>query len=69
MPPRGSGVILLNGSLARRAHVGDHLIFCAYGAIAESGLPIPKPMIVLAGRKTILKKSRLKIATKSIAAI
>ena len=34
---RGSGIISLNGAAARKAHVGDPLIICTYGLIAEAG--------------------------------
>ena len=49
--PRGSGVISLNGAAARRAHVGDHLIICTYGQIAQSEVLNHKPTIVLVGEK------------------
>ena len=49
--PRGSGTISLNGAAARRAHVGDHLIICTYGAIDQSEVPSHKPTIVLVGER------------------
>ena len=45
--PRGSGVISLNGAAARKAHVGDHLIICTYGAVPEGEVPSHVPRIVL----------------------
>ena len=53
--PRGSGIISLNGAAARRAHVGDHLIICTYGAIDQSELPTHKPTIVLVGEQNQIK--------------
>ncbi|WP_374592194.1 aspartate 1-decarboxylase [Aquabacterium sp.] len=44
---RGSGAISLNGAAARRAHVGDLLIICTYGPVAESEVPAWKPKVVL----------------------
>lgn len=49
--PAGSGIISLNGAAARRAHVGDHLIICTYGAIDDSEVSTHLPKIVLVGDK------------------
>lgn len=49
--PKGSGIISLNGAAARRAHVGDHLIICAYGQIDRTHLENHRPTIVLVGEK------------------
>ena len=54
--PRGSGVISLNGAAARRAHVGDHLIICTYGAIDESELETHLPTVVLVGENNQIKQ-------------
>ena len=54
--PRGSGVISLNGAAARRAHVGDHLIICTYGAIDESELETHLPTVVLVGENNHIKE-------------
>jgi aspartate 1-decarboxylase len=54
--PRGSGVISLNGAAARRAHVGDHLIICTYGAIDQSEVTSHKPTIVLVGEQNQIKE-------------
>lgn len=53
--PKGSGIISLNGAAARRAHVGDHLIICTYGAIDQSEVPGHKPTIVLVGEQNQIK--------------
>jgi len=49
--PAGSGAISLNGAAARRAHIGDHLIICTYGAIDDSEVSTHLPKIVLVGDK------------------
>lgn len=45
---RGSGEISLNGAAARRAHLGDLLIICTYGAMdeAEACSYVPKIVFV-----------------------
>lgn len=53
--PRGSGVISLNGAAARRAHIGDHLIICTYGAIDHNKLKNHKPIVVLVGEQNQIK--------------
>lgn len=45
--PHNSGVISLNGAAARRAHVGDRLIICAYSTYSEAELANYHPTIVL----------------------
>lgn len=45
--PRGSGEISLNGAAARRAHVGDLLIICAYADYEAQELRDFKPVVVL----------------------
>jgi len=47
--PPGSGAISLNGAAARKAHVGDLLIICTYGPIAEGDVAGHKPKVVLLG--------------------
>ena len=39
--PRGSGIVSLNGSAARRAAVGDLVIIAAFGLVAEAELDTP----------------------------
>ena len=52
----GSGIISLNGAAARRAHVGDHLIICTYGAIDDTEVGQHVPKIVLVGDKNEITK-------------
>lgn len=44
--PRGSGIISLNGSAARRASVGDLVIIAAFGLVAEDQLDRCVPQLV-----------------------
>lgn len=54
--PRGSGVISLNGAAARRAHVGDHLIICTYGAIEHNKVTKHTPIVILVGEQNQIKQ-------------
>lgn len=47
---RGSGVISVNGSAARRACVGDTLIIAAFALVPESEVPSHKPALVFVDR-------------------
>ena len=53
---RGSGIISLNGAAARKAHVGDHLIICTYGTVAEQEVASHTPRIVLIGEGNSIKE-------------
>jgi len=56
---RGSGEISLNGAAARRAHLGDLLIICTYGAMTDAEIETYQPKIVFVDEKnqiTGLKK-------------
>jgi aspartate 1-decarboxylase len=44
--PRGSGIISLNGSAARRAAVGDLVIIAAFALVAEEKLDGAEPKLV-----------------------
>lgn len=44
--PRGSGIISLNGSAARRARVGDRVITAAFGRVHEDKLDEVIPKLV-----------------------
>lgn len=55
---RGSGIISLNGAAARRAHVGDLLIICTYGPVAEDEVPTWKPKVVLVDDDNRVKEIR-----------
>jgi len=44
--PRGSGIVSLNGSAARRATVGDLVIIAAFALVAEDRLDAVAPKLV-----------------------
>ncbi len=44
--PRGSGIVSLNGSAARRAQVGDLVIIAAFALVAEDKLDAAEPKLV-----------------------
>jgi len=43
---RGSGIISLNGSAARRASVGDLVIIAAFGMVTDEQIPGHRPRLV-----------------------
>jgi len=43
---RGSGMISVNGSAARRAAVGDLIIIAAFAQVAEDQVPLHQPQLV-----------------------
>lgn len=53
---RGSGAISLNGAAARKALLGDPLIICTYGAVAEEELATYAPRIVLVDEHNHIKE-------------
>ncbi|UUZ68794.1 aspartate 1-decarboxylase [Polaromonas sp. P2-4] len=57
---RGSGVVSLNGSAARRAAVGDLVIIAAFGIVSDSQEPPMQPCLVFvdeSNRITLLRQS------------
>lgn len=64
---RGSGIISLNGSAARRASVGDLIIVAAFGMVAEAQVSAHRPRLVFvdaANRAVELKdKVAVQVAT------
>lgn len=55
---RGSGIVSLNGSAARRASVGDLVIIAAFGMVSDSQQEPHQPQLVFVdarNRKTELK--------------
>ncbi len=60
--PRGSGVISLNGSAARRASVGDLVIIAAFGLVAEDKLDACEPKLVFPDEHNRIREVRSEIA-------
>jgi aspartate 1-decarboxylase len=57
---RGSGIISLNGSAARRASVGDLIIIASFGVVADAQTELHRPRLVFVdaeNRPTELKHS------------
>ncbi len=55
---RGSGIISVNGSAARRAAVGDLLIIASFGQVHEVQLENFKPQIVFADEQNGIREVR-----------
>jgi aspartate 1-decarboxylase len=53
--PRGSGIISLNGSAARRAAVGDLVIIAAFAMVHEDKLDDAEPKLVFVDEKNRIK--------------
>ena len=61
---RGSGIISVNGSAARRAAVGDLLIIAAFAQVHEDQVKDHKPKLVFVNDKNQQVELREKIATQ-----
>jgi len=53
--PRGSGIISLNGSAARRAAVGDLVIIAAFGLVADDKADAHEPKLVFVDEANRIK--------------
>ena len=53
--PRGSGIVSLNGSAARRAAVGDLVIIAAFALVQEDRLDEAGPALVFVDEKNRIK--------------
>ncbi|MBN3763350.1 aspartate 1-decarboxylase [Burkholderia sp. Ac-20365] len=63
---RGSGMISLNGSAARRAQLGDLVIIAAFANVDEEELKAGwKPDLVFVDEKNVVKGSRDHVPTQS----
>lgn len=54
--PRGSGVVSVNGSAARRAHPGDILIIATFCGLSETELQAHKPRTVFVNDKNAITR-------------
>jgi aspartate 1-decarboxylase len=61
---RGSGMISVNGSAARRASVGDLIIIAAFGQVHEEQVPYHKPQLVFVDERNCQVELRDKVATQ-----
>ena len=48
---RGSGIVSLNGSAARRASIGDLIIIAAFGMVADEQIEAHQPRLVFVDAK------------------
>ena len=55
---RGSGMVSLNGSAARRAALGDLVIIAAFGLVAESDLDHQRPKLVFVDERNRIRETR-----------
>lgn len=61
---RGSGIISLNGSAARRAALGDLIIIAAFGWVAEDELERVRPRLVFVDARNRIRETRSEIAVQ-----
>ncbi|MFM8574603.1 MAG: aspartate 1-decarboxylase [Limnohabitans sp.] len=61
---RGSGMISINGSAARRASVGDLVIIAAFAQVPEDHLPQHTPQLVFVDGHNRQTELRHKVATQ-----
>jgi aspartate 1-decarboxylase len=64
---RGSGIISLNGSAARRASVGDLVIIAAFGMVADSQPEPHRPRLVFVDADNRAIELKHKIAVQAVA--
>lgn len=65
---RGSGIISLNGSAARRAQLGDLIIIAAFGLVAEDALDANPPRLVFVDEQNRIRDARSTIPVQRAAA-
>ena len=63
---RGSGMISVNGSAARRAAVGDLIIIAAFAQVHVDQTPQHKPELVFVNEQKVQVALRDKVATQPI---
>lgn len=62
---RGSGMISVNGSAARRAAVGDLIIIAAFAQVHEDQVPSHRPQLVFVNERNVQVDLRDKVATQA----
>lgn len=63
---RGSGMISLNGSAARKASVGDLIIIAAFAQIAEDKVAAHQPRLVFVDEHNHITDLRHKVAVQAV---
>ena len=61
---RGSGIVSLNGSAARRASVGDLVIIAAFGMVADEQIEVHRPRLVFVDAKNRLTEVKQRVAVQ-----
>lgn len=62
---RGSGIMSLNGSAARRAAIGDLVIIAAFGMVAEDDLDRRRPKLVFVDERNRIREMRSDIPVQA----
>ena len=62
---RGTGIISVNGSAARRAAVGDLIIIAAFGLVSEEKVAAYQPMLVFVDEANRIKEERAHIPVQA----
>lgn len=62
---RGSGIISVNGSAARRACVGDLLIIAAFGLVADDRVSAHRPKLVFLDAANRIKQVNSKVPVQT----
>ncbi len=63
---RGSGIISLNGSAARRAAVGDLIIIATFGQFNEAEVPQHQPKLVFVDEHNHIRNTRGHVPVQKI---
>ncbi len=65
---RGSGIVSLNGSAARRAALGDLVIIAAFSLVAEADVDRVRPRLVFVDARNRIREMRSDIPVQAAAA-
>jgi aspartate 1-decarboxylase len=63
---RGSGIVSLNGSAARRASIGDLIIIAAFGMVAVEQIEAHRPSLVFVDAKNRLTELKHSVAVQEL---
>jgi aspartate 1-decarboxylase len=61
---RGSGIVSLNGSAARRASVGDLVIIAAFGMVTDEQIEVHRPTLVFVDANNRLTELKQRVAAQ-----
>jgi aspartate 1-decarboxylase len=63
---RGSGIVSLNGSAARRASIGDLIIIAAFGMVADEQTEAHRPRLVFVDAKNRMTELKTSVAVQEL---